>query len=80
MRAERGRPMKNVVSVSLGASAGDYDFTTRFMGQSFRVRRFGTDHDVGKALHLLARWQGECDALGLGLVGDHLVPGGIDQR
>jgi predicted amino acid dehydrogenase len=65
--------MKNVVSISLGESAGDYDFTTRFRGQSFRVRRFGTDHDVRKALALIARWQGECDAIGLGMVRDHLV-------
>jgi predicted amino acid dehydrogenase len=67
--------MKNIVSISLGASAGDYDFTTRFMGQSFRARRFGVDHDLGKALDLLARWQGECDALGLGRVADHLLVG-----
>jgi predicted amino acid dehydrogenase len=67
--------MKNIVSISLGASAEDYDFTTRFMGQSFRIRRFGTDHDVGKALDLLARWQGECDALGLGRVADHQLVG-----
>src|SRR5512138_2752201 len=45
------------------------------MGQSFRLRRFGVDHDLGKALDLLARWQGECDALGLGLVADHLLVG-----
>src|SRR5512138_157265 len=70
-----GLPMKNIVSISLGASAGDYDFTTQFMGQSFRVRRFGVDHDLGKALDLLARWQGECDALGLGGVADHLLVG-----
>ncbi len=67
--------MKNIVSISLGASAGNYDFTTRFMGQSFRLRRFGVDHDLGKALDMLARWQGECDALGLGLVADHRLVG-----
>ncbi|BDG01317.1 dehydrogenase [Anaeromyxobacter oryzae] len=67
--------MKNIVSISLGASAGDYDFTTRFREQWFRVRRFGTDHDVRKALDLLARWQGECDAIGLGMVSDHQLVG-----
>jgi len=67
--------MKNIVSISLGASAGDYDFTTQFMGQSFRVRRFGVDHDLSRAFDLAARWQGECDALGLGLVADHLIVG-----
>jgi predicted amino acid dehydrogenase len=67
--------MKRVVSISLGASASDFDFTTRFLGQSFRVTRFGTDHDVGKARALLARWQGECDAIGLGMVSDHQLVG-----
>jgi predicted amino acid dehydrogenase len=67
--------MKSVVSISLGARAGDYDFTTRFRGESFRVRRLGTDGDVGRALDLLARWQGECDAIGLGSVRDHQVVG-----
>ncbi|HET7754502.1 MAG TPA: dehydrogenase [Anaeromyxobacteraceae bacterium] len=67
--------MKNVVSISLGASAGNYDFTTHLMGQPFRVRRFGTDRDVGKALDLLARWQGECDAIGLGTVNDDQIVG-----
>src|SRR5512133_1024171 len=67
--------MKNIVSISLGASADDYEFTTRFRHQSFRVRRFGTDHDVRKALDLLARWQGECDVIGLGMVGDHQLVG-----
>jgi predicted amino acid dehydrogenase len=67
--------MKSIVSISLGASAGDYDFNTHFMGQPFRVRRFGTDRDVGKALDLLARWQGECDAIGLGMVSDHQLVG-----
>ena len=75
MSVERGQRMKNIVSISLGASAGDYDFTTRFMGQPFRLRRFGADHDLGKALDLLARWQGECDALGLGRVADHQLVG-----
>jgi len=67
--------MKRIVSISLGASAADYDFTTQFLGQTFRVRRFGTDRDVPKALALLARWQGECDAIGLGMVSDHALVG-----
>ncbi|MGC3999477.1 MAG: dehydrogenase [Anaeromyxobacter sp.] len=67
--------MKQIVSISLGASAGDYDFTTTFLGQSFRIRRFGTDHDLARAHALLARWQGECDAIGLGRVSDHQLVG-----
>lgn len=67
--------MKSVVSISLGASAGDYDFTTRFMGEEFRVRRFGADRDLRRALALLARWRDACDAIGLGGVVDHQLVG-----
>jgi predicted amino acid dehydrogenase len=67
--------MKTIVSISLGACAGDYDFTTRFRGHTFRIRRFGTDHDERRALDLLARWQGECDVIGLGMVRDHQFVG-----
>jgi predicted amino acid dehydrogenase len=67
--------MKQIVSVSLGASADDYEFTTRFLGQAFRIRRFGADRDLGRALALVDRWQGSCDAIGLGMVNDHQVVG-----
>lgn len=67
--------MKQIVSISLGSSRADYDFTTQFLGQPFRIRRFGADHDMDKALGLVARWQRECDAIGLGLVSDHLLVG-----
>jgi predicted amino acid dehydrogenase len=67
--------MKQIVSISLGPSISDYDITTRFLDQTFRVRRFGADHDLGKALTLIERWQLRCDAIGLGMVSDHLTVG-----
>ncbi len=67
--------MKRIVSVSLAPSADDYEFTTRFLGQAFQVRRLGADWDVGKAAALLERAQHEADAVGIGLVRDHATVG-----
>ncbi len=63
--------MKHIVSISLGTSAADYDHTTTFLGQTFRIRRVGADHDMQKALALIDRWQAEADVIGLGMVNDH---------
>jgi hypothetical protein len=63
--------MKKVVTVTLGSSKQDFEFETRFLGHSFQVRRLGADDDIGKAWELMRRQQAECDAIGLGEVGDH---------
>ncbi|MCK6424097.1 MAG: saccharopine dehydrogenase NADP-binding domain-containing protein [Burkholderiaceae bacterium] len=63
--------MKKVTTVSLGSSKQDFEFETRFLGQPFRVRRMGADDDIGRAWELMRRQQAECDAIGLGEVGDH---------
>jgi predicted amino acid dehydrogenase len=67
--------MKRIVSVSLGPSSADYEFTTGFLGQQFHIRRFGADGDIARASALLERYQGEADACGLGMVRDHAVVG-----
>jgi predicted amino acid dehydrogenase len=63
--------MKKVVSVSLGPSAKDNEFKTRFLGHDFHVKRVGTDGDDGKAWELLRRHQASADAIGLGMIRDH---------
>jgi len=63
--------MKKVVSVSLGSSAKDYEFKTRFLGKDFHVKRVGADGDEGKAWELLRRYQSEADAIALGMLRDH---------
>ena len=45
--------MKRIVSVSLGPSSADYEFTTTFLGHEFHVRRVGADWDVARAEALL---------------------------
>ncbi|GLQ29638.1 dehydrogenase [Litoribrevibacter albus] len=63
--------MKTVVSISLGSDALDYDFTTDFLGQKFRVVRIGTNKDLKKAESLIKEWQTKADVLGLGRVREH---------
>jgi len=62
--------MKNVISISLGASSQDFRFDTEFLGAKMRVRRLGTDGSVARALALLAHWDVRADAIGLGLARD----------
>ncbi|MBF0099657.1 MAG: dehydrogenase [Desulfobacterales bacterium] len=58
--------MKEIVSISLGPSTTDYEFTTFFLGKPMRVRRFGTDNDVKKAMQLMHEWDQHTDVISLG--------------
>ncbi len=58
--------MKQIISISLGPSSGDYEFDTEFLGQDFNIKRFGTDGDIDKAVEMLLRWEKRADAIGLG--------------
>ena len=49
--------MKNVVTVTLGASKHDFTLKTEFLGEHFTVKRMGTDGDHRKAWDLLRRQQ-----------------------
>jgi predicted amino acid dehydrogenase len=60
--------VKQIVQISLGASRDDYDFEAEFMGQKFRIRRFGTDGQVPEASDLLLQWTRKADGIGLGHV------------
>ncbi len=67
--------MKTVVGVSLGARERDYEFTTRFLGRRFDVRRLGTNGSTAAAVRLLKRWEMRADAIGLGVVKDSYAVG-----
>jgi predicted amino acid dehydrogenase len=62
--------MKNVISISLGASHQDFEFTAQFLGEPMTVRRLGTDGSVARAEKLLRQWDGKADAIGLAVVKD----------
>jgi predicted amino acid dehydrogenase len=67
--------MKKVLTVTLGSSKQDFEFTTDFLGQVFSVKRMGADDDTGKAWELMRRQQASVDAIGLGEIGDHYQVG-----
>ena len=73
--------MKNVISISLGASSQDFAFTTTFLGAKLRVRRLGADGSIARALALVVDWDARADAIGLGLVKDsHAAASGPFER
>lgn len=57
---------KEIVSVSLGPSSFDYDFSTQIFGKKIHVRRIGTDGNVQRARELVAQFDGQVNAIGLG--------------
>ncbi len=58
--------VKQVISISLGASKDDYQFETEFLGQQFMVRRIGTDGSRDIAAEKLLEYDKQADAIGLG--------------
>ena len=62
--------MKDVISISLGASRQDFEFEAEFLGERMRVRRIGTDGSLAKAQRLIRQWDGRAAAIGLGVVKD----------
>jgi hypothetical protein len=58
--------VKQIVSISLGKSADDYEFVAEFLGQQFTIKRVGTDGDVTLAADLMEQWSAEADAICLG--------------
>jgi hypothetical protein len=58
--------MYKVVSVSLGSSSRDKTTRTELLGESFELSRIGTDGDMARAQQLIAEFDGQVDAIGLG--------------
>jgi hypothetical protein len=58
--------MKQVVSVSLGASSGNLRVEAEFLGERFLIEREGTDGDLGRAVARIGELDGKVDAIGLG--------------
>ena len=70
--------MKQVVSVSLGSSRHDFEFTARFLGRPLRVRRLGTNGSAARAEKLLRQCERSADVIGLGVLKDRYKVG--DRR
>lgn len=67
--------MKTVVGISLGAADQDFEFSARFLGQRFDIRRLGTNGKTAAAVKLLKHWEQHADAIGLGVVKDSYTVG-----
>jgi hypothetical protein len=66
--------MKTIASI-------DCNFRTRFLGQSFKIVRIGTDNDPKAAEQLIHDWRDRVDEIGLGMVHDHFtVPKGAGSH
>lgn len=62
--------MKHVVSISLGSSSQDFNFTTDFLGEKLHVRRIGTNGSTAAAVKLIKQWDKKAAAIGLGVLKD----------
>ncbi len=58
--------MKRIVSVSLGSHKRDWEAEATFGGQTFHLKRIGTDGDLARYRRLLEEWDGKADVLALG--------------
>jgi hypothetical protein len=67
--------MKQVVSVSLGSSSGDFAREIDLDGETISLRREGVDGDMDRALARIHELDGHIDALGLGGIDVHLYVG-----
>lgn len=59
-------PIKEVVSISIGSSSRDHEVEIELLGETFRIRREGTDGDMDRARRRFAELDGTVDAFGLG--------------
>ena len=68
--------MKQVVSVSLGSTSGDFVREVTLAGQTMRLSREGTDGDMERARARIQALDGQVDALGLGGIDMYLSVNG----
>ncbi|MBL8149164.1 MAG: dehydrogenase [Blastocatellia bacterium] len=67
--------MKKVVSISLGSSERDYEFTGTFLGEKFHIKRIGCNGDIAKLKKKVKEYDGTVDAIGLGGISAHFKIG-----
>ncbi len=72
------KPVKRVVSVSIGSSKRDHFVDVEFLGEKMRLERIGTDGDMQKAVELIRDLDGKVAAIGLGGIDLYVIAG--DRR
>src|SRR6185369_1173491 len=58
--------MKKIVSLSLGTSDRDYEFTGAFLGKKFQIKRVGCNGDMELLKKRIREYDGKVDTIGLG--------------
>ncbi len=69
--------MQHVVSISLGSSSQDFEFTTDFLGTRLQVRRIGCNGSTATAAKLIKLWDKKAAAIGLGVHKDSYAVGAL---
>jgi hypothetical protein len=64
--------VKEVVSISIGSRTRDHEVEVDLLGETFRIRREGTDGDLNKAAARFAELDGKVAAFGMGGI-DHFL-------
>ena len=60
--------MKQITNISLGPAADNYRMEAEFLGETFNIKRFGTDGDLKKAEDLLLMWNKKADVICLSAI------------
>jgi hypothetical protein len=72
--------IKEVVGVSTGSSKRDHSVEIELFGETFRIRREGTDGDMDRAYERLRELDGTVDAFGMGGIDLFLTAAGRDYH
>jgi hypothetical protein len=72
--------IKEVVGVSIGSSKRDHTVEVELLGETFQIRREGTDGDMEKAAARLRELDGKVDAFGMGGIDLSLIAAGREYR
>lgn len=60
--------VKQITNISLGPAADNYRMEAEFLGETFNIKRFGTDGDLKKAEDLLLMWNKKADVISLSAI------------
>lgn len=71
---------KKLVSVSLGPRRLDYEFEAKLWGETFQIRRVGTDGNTALARRLVREHDGQVDCIALGGMAISFTVGGRTWR
>lgn len=57
--------MKEIINIAMASPIGNYDETFQFLGETFRVKRLGTDFNLALAKELIDTYRDKCDFIAI---------------